>query len=176
MYIHSYPVKRDPFQTDLPETAIKRHGRVLHRRATQLQNGGKMRPAAGRRRALCCCFLLTIHCGDFATQNAAGGQSHITASAPKLATCLEDGECMTKAHPTAVRQHSNNMHGRASRSQIQNDFQLLGEKEVDLLGTLYRPLPPAHVPSFCRKKPSAHIIRSSTERGFQRFRWLLVLA
>lgn len=135
-----------------------------------------MRPAAGRRRALCCCFLLTIHCGDFATQNAAGGQSHITASAPKLATCLEDGECMTKAHPTAVRQHSNNMHGRASRSQIQNDFQLLGEKEVDLLGTLYRPLPPAHVPSFCRKKPSAHIIRSSTERGFQRFRWLLVLA
>ena len=60
--------------------------------------------SAGRRRASCWFFLLTIHCCDFATEDAARRQSHITASAPKLATCLlEDGECMTKAHTTAVR-------------------------------------------------------------------------
>ena len=47
MYIRSYPVKRDPFQTDL---SWNRHGvmkpwePVLHRHATQLQNGGQMRP------------------------------------------------------------------------------------------------------------------------------------
>ncbi len=60
--------------------------------------------SAGRRRSSCWFFLLTIHCCDFATEDAARRQSHITASAPKLATCLlEDGECMTKAHTTAVR-------------------------------------------------------------------------